>query len=81
MRTQAVKLTVITDTSGTVLATRPTITPEPSLGMVPYVRLVAGPNQELHDVEVELPQHVFESWNVEELHEIVQSKIRKIRSA
>jgi hypothetical protein len=80
MQTHSIQLQVITDANGKVVGTKPSASPEPSLGIEGYSQLVAGPEQEQHDVEVEISEHLLESWNVTELHEIVQNQIDQTRS-
>jgi hypothetical protein len=75
METHSAKIQVITDADGKVLGTRPIVSPEPSLGIEGYSRLVAGPEQELHEIEVELPERLLQEGTADELHEYVQQRI------
>jgi hypothetical protein len=80
MQTHTVRLNVITDSDGKVLATKPVTPPDTTLDMPAHSRLVAGPEQELHDIEVEIPENMLSSWDPTGLHEIVQARIDEIRS-
>jgi hypothetical protein len=80
METHSIKLQAITDADGKVVGTKPSVSPEPSLGIEGYSRLVAGPEQEWHEVEVEISEHLLEQGNAIELHEMVQTKIDQNRS-
>jgi len=80
MESRSITLQVITDAEGKVLGTQPIVSPEPSLAMEGYSRLVAGPEQERHEVEVQIPEHMLQEGNVIGLHDLVQAKIDQNRS-
>jgi hypothetical protein len=63
------RIAVVTDENGTVLGSAPLPTAEGE----PEVRLVAGPGQVLH--EMDLPAGVDEMRSVEELHEALQGRL------
>jgi hypothetical protein len=45
-----------------------------------YSRITAGPGQQEHEIEVELPEQLFRDRNVTELHSIVQAEINRRQS-
>src|SRR5436309_3428017 len=40
-----------------------------------YSRITAGPGQQEHEIEIELPEQLFRDQNVTELHRMVQAEI------
>lgn len=92
MPTRQVKLVVIID-DGKVVATKQLLGPEGSTPIgyaqfaagqeeVPvYSRIVAGPGQEKYEVDVDMPDHLFQSMNAAEIHEIVQHRIDQLRAS
>ena len=92
MRAHQVKLAVVTDMDGKVVATKQLveagaapelavyhrlvgqqrIDPRPSLVLPAYSRIIAGPEQQHHEVEVELPESLFVTRDVQEIHRLVQ---------
>jgi|RhiMethySRZTD1v2_1073278.scaffolds.fasta_scaffold383322_2 hypothetical protein len=76
MQTYKVKLAVITDTQGQVLGTKQIVDePRPSGEMTVYSRLIAGPGQVKHEIDIELPEAVIRSRDADELHKIVQAAL------
>ncbi|WP_406187241.1 hypothetical protein [Streptomyces sp. NBC_01006] len=48
--------------------------------MIPvYSQIVAGPDQEAHVLDVDLPEQLFVSLDPAALHEIVQTRINQVR--
>lgn len=89
MPTRTVKLIVITDMYGKVQGTmqfpdyeaaaaRAQTNPGLLLG---FREAIAGPDQERHDVDVELPERLFQTMDIDELHRIVQVRINEVRPA
>ncbi|MET9438736.1 hypothetical protein [Streptomyces sp. NPDC006551] len=44
-----------------------------------YSQIVAGPDQEAHEVDVDLPEQLFVSLDPAALHEIVQARINQVK--
>jgi hypothetical protein len=81
MQTYKVKLEVITDTHGQVLGTKQVIEDSrPHGDTVVHSRLIAGPGQIKHEVDVQLPESVIHSRNVDEIHKIVQAKLKSLKA-
>src|SRR5687767_8840740 len=55
--------------------------PVDSTSVPVYARIVAGPGQEKYEVDVDMPEHLFQSMNVAEIHEIAQRKIDQLRAS
>lgn len=82
MQTYNVRLEVITDSDGQVLGTKQIIEESrPQDASVVHSRLIAGPGQIKHVVDVQLPESVVHSRNVDELHKIVQAKLDGLKPA
>ena len=80
MHMYPILLQVITDADGKVVATKPSVSPEPSMERQAFSLLVPGQYQRRHQVEVEVPEHLITSGNATELHELVQTKLDQTSS-
>ena len=81
MNTYKVKLAVITDAQGQVLGTKQIIDdPRPSSEMSVHSRLIAGPGQVKHEIDVEVPEAVIRTGDAAEIHKIVQARLDSMKS-
>ena len=75
------KLEVITDTQGNVLGTKQIVEdPRPSGEMSVHSRLIAGPGQIKHEIDVELPEALLQTGDAAEIHRIVQARLDSMKS-
>ncbi len=81
MKKYNVKFNVVTDAKGEVIGTQQVIEPAAAQteisGLRASAKMVARPEQKLHEVELELTEQEMEMMNrsVAEFHKLVQSKI------
>jgi hypothetical protein len=81
MNTCKMKLAVITDAQGNVLGTKQIVEdPPPADEMSAYSRLIAGPGQVKHELDLELPEAVIHAGDAAELHRIVQARLDSMKS-